>query len=33
MTQTAPDPIVEAILKDDLEGTGAIEYHREAAGQ
>jgi hypothetical protein len=33
MTQTAPDPVVEAILKDDLEHTGAIEYHREAAGQ
>jgi hypothetical protein len=33
MTQTAPDPIVEAILKDDLEGTGALEHHGEAAGQ
>jgi hypothetical protein len=33
ITQTAPDPIVEAILKDDLEGTGALEHHGEAAGQ
>jgi hypothetical protein len=33
MTQTAPDPGVEAILNDDLERGGAIDDHREAAGQ
>jgi hypothetical protein len=32
MTQTAPDPVAEAILTDDLERTGTIGHQREAAG-
>lgn len=32
MTQTAPDPVAEAILTDDPERTGTIGHQREAAG-